>query len=883
MSQPDDLRDPLEVLAAEFMSRQRRGESPSIFEYAQRHPELAADIEELFPTIAAMEQLKLLREGPQSGHVSLGAVRLERLGDFRILGEIGRGGMGIVYEALQESLGRHVAVKVLPKQLLLDPKQLCRFQREAQTAARLHHTNIVPVFGVGEHEGFHFIVMQLIRGVGLDAVLDKLRQAGPWSAQDAGDADTPSYDSKRTSEVAHLAKALAEGKFWQSHGFDASSPDSAENEWPSRTETPTAGSTSSPTVGATEDFIAGRETKPNGSLGVETRSFSAAPSRAAALHFGLPYWRSIAAIGLQVAEALHYAHGHHTLHRDIKPANLLLDSQGMVWITDFGLAKAMEHDNLTQTGAMAGTLRYMAPEQFAGQFDARSDVYSLGLTLYEMLALQPAFEDTSRSSLIRKITCDAPTRPRKFSPRIPRDLETIVLKAIAREPSDRYQTVGELARDLECFLDDRPIKARRTSAAERLWRWSRRNKALAGLAASTLALLILVAVVASVGYIRTTRANVEEARQRKKAEDTSALALDALDNIFQQFAPERTMPASGLSVVSDTGEEITVPVQPVLSKEAAALLEHMLDFYDRLAAQEGGDARLQRKVAQANRRVGDIRQRLGQYDESKAAYLRAIELYARLAETSGGDTELSTEIARIQNELGNVHWAMNEQGAGHACYLDALATLKSVSGESAASPHYKYELARTYYFLGRRPGGRPGPPPLAIGGRRGPRPDHPGEFGFGPPGPRGGPGGPREHEHGPPPNPPDALFGPEGPPPDSRPPFPFMDQDESQYNLKKAVGILEQLVAEHPSVPDYRHLLARCYRDSSPQFFGPGPKLALTRRTRQPKFCRSWWKNIRMCPIIVTISAKLMPCRMYGSLFRGSRRIRQPSNSRESC
>ena len=139
--------------------------------------------------------------------------------------------------------------------------------------------------------------------------------------------------------------------------------------------------------------------------------------------------------------------------------------------------------------------------------------------------------------------------------------------------------------------------------------------------------------MASVGYVRTTRANVEEAVQRKKAEDTSALALEALDNIFQQFAPDRTAPASALLVVGDAGEEITVPVQPVLSKEAAALLEHMLAFYDRLAAQGGDDARLRRKVAEANRRVGDIRQRLGQYEESKAAYLRAIELYTAAGRT----------------------------------------------------------------------------------------------------------------------------------------------------------------------------------------------------------------------------------------------------------
>ena len=178
MLEADDELDSLETLADEFMERQRRGESPSVAEYAAQHPDLAAEIEELFPTIAVMEQLKAQKERQSGARVSLGGVRLERLGDFRILGEIGRGGMGIVYEAFQESLGRHVAVKVLPRQALLDPQQLRRFQREAQTAARLHHTNIVPVFGVGEHDGFHYIVMQLIEGAGLDNVLARLRQGG---------------------------------------------------------------------------------------------------------------------------------------------------------------------------------------------------------------------------------------------------------------------------------------------------------------------------------------------------------------------------------------------------------------------------------------------------------------------------------------------------------------------------------------------------------------------------------------------------------------------------------------------------------------------------------------------------------------------------------
>ena len=365
MSEQVEDRDPLEILAAEFVERLRSGQSPPISDYVASHPDLAAEIQELFPTIAAMERLKVHKEQSSGSHVSLGAVRLERLGDFRILGEIGRGGMGIVYEAFQESLGRHVAVKVLPRQSLLDPKHLRRFQREAQTAARLHHTNIVPVFGVGEHDGFHYIVMQLIRGTGLDAVLAKLQQVGHCGTAMQGEQDVsvPSPACKRESEVSRLARALVEGHFWQSHGFDVS-PDSSANIEGQTDEEGAAGQPSCPEGPATKDVTGDDNTQTNGGLSAATELPTAVSARNEAWQFGPPYWRSIALVGQQVAEALYYSHTHHTLHGDIKPANLLLDPQGVTWITDFGLAKAMEQDNMTQAGALAGTLRIWRRNSF---------------------------------------------------------------------------------------------------------------------------------------------------------------------------------------------------------------------------------------------------------------------------------------------------------------------------------------------------------------------------------------------------------------------------------------------------------------------------------------------------------------------------------------
>jgi hypothetical protein len=217
---------------------------------------------------------------------------------------------------------------------------------------------------------------------------------------------------------------------------------------------------------------------------------------------GSRYFHGVVWISVQVAEALAYAHQQGVLHRDIKPSNLLLDTQGTTWITDFGLAKAAETDGLTSQGDVVGTRRYMAPERFRGESDPRSDVYSLGLTLYELLTLRPAFAASERAGLIERIQHEEPPRPRKLEPHVPRNLETIVLKAIAKEPAQRYPTAGELAEDLRRFLDGRPITARRSSPPEQFWRWCRRNPAVAGLLALVIALLVTIAVGASASAAR---------------------------------------------------------------------------------------------------------------------------------------------------------------------------------------------------------------------------------------------------------------------------------------------------------------------------------------------------------------------------------------------
>ena len=695
MGDPERRRDPLEVLAAEFIERLRQGQAPSVSEYAARHPELAEEIEDLFPTIAATERLKARQARCIGGHAALGAARPERLGDFRLIREIGRGGMGVVFEAEQESLRRRVAVKVLPRQALLDEKHLKRFQSEARIAANLHHTNIVEVFGVGEQDGFHYYVMQYIRGVGLDAVIPLLaktfRSQGSVEPQPSPTMGMISGSESTLAEAAVLQLLDGEAGF---------SPD-------------------------------GRP--------------------------GRRYWQSVARIGVQAADALSYSHGQGTLHRDIKPANLLLDDRGTVWLADFGLAKAAQSEDLSLSNDVVGTLRYMAPEQFGGHPDHRGDIYSLGLTLYELLTLRPAYEETDPSRLIQRITQGPPPAPDLANRGIPRDLETIILKAINHEAGRRYPSAEALAGDLRCFLEDRPIHARRVGPVERLGRWCRRNRRLASLTGTSLFLLVLVAVVASIGYVRTTGALHGEALQRTKAETNAGLAIEALDQVFEQLSPTRTMtiPQTGAG-----GGFADAPAMPVLSRETAALLERMLPFYDRLAQQTGNDARLRAGTAQANWRVGAIQQRLGQFDAAAKAYLRAIALYRDLGSGLPANPNLKLPEAQIDNELGRLYTSRRQMPEARQSHLAALALLQDDAALASAPAALRFELARTYYFLGTqdRPLPAAGPP---------------------------GEGGPT--------------------------PIPEAQRD----SLAKAVALLRALAGIPPANPEYQHMLALCYLEGA--------------------------------------------------------------------
>lgn len=692
MHDGDEPRDPVEELAEEFLQRRRRGEHPSVAEYAETHPGLAERIRNLFPALLVLEDL-----GSESAETSAlgGSARSsreapQRLGDFRIVREIGRGGMGVVYEAVQESLGRRVAVKVLPEFYSSSPRALRRFHREAQAAARLHHTNIVSVFGVGEHEGRHFYIMQYIEGRSLDRVLAELKtgRCGTAPAMEPAEPSDPSTPNTPNDLLgADVIQALLRG------GFESVSPRPSVDSAGQRQAAARSGETAGPSDAERPDPpVAQTERMPRGD-----------DARLAG-KFGPSYWRSVAGVGAQAAFALHFAHRQGTLHRDVKPGNLMLDEQGAVWITDFGLAKLTDQDDLTHPGDVVGTLRYMAPEQLEGNVDVRSDVYSLGLTLYELLTLRPAFNETSRHRLLRQVSQQDPPRPRALQAGIPADLETIVQKAIARDPACRYQIAGELGEDLQRFLEDRPIRARRTSPWEHGWRWCRRNPVTAGLSVTAVVLLVALAAGASAGYVQRTRAYHRELALRGKAQEERAraeanlqLAAEAFDDVFSKLSGA---PAPRMLGNADEVVWYSWPGPAAVSRKDVSVLDSLLEFYDRFAQRNRDNERWQHETARAYRRVGDIQALLGRPEEAVSAYRRAAEFYERLWRSSPERPDYLVGEAAARNALAQVALKNGEFQEAIRETLRARDLLVSQQSLVMGSAQGRFELGKTCDYLG---------------------------------------------------------------------------------------------------------------------------------------------------------------------------------------
>lgn len=429
----------LDELAGVF--RARRGDEPGLTPeaFAAEHDDVpAAALLAVLGGLGLMERTRTQQLGPfDTG---------ERVGPYEVRGVIGRGGMGIVYDAVETGLGRRVALKALHG-LQGGDRVRERFSREARAAAALEHPAIVPVYGSGETRGILWYAMRRVEGQALDRLQAALAPGQP-------------------EPVRRAARAQLEG----------SSSGSAR-------------SSSTPSTARLD-----------------------------------PHCRAAAALALRLADALAYAHAHGVLHRDVKPANVLVDRAGHASLADFGLCKVEGDQTLTREGDIVGTLRYMPPEALEGRFDARGDVYGLGLVLHELVTGRPAFSAEDRHSMLHQVLHVEPPRLRALAPEAPADLERIVTKAISKVPEERYPGAAAFAEDLDALLTGKPVRARRPSPFYLLALFVRRNRALS----ATVLVAVLTLIVATSAYVLQLQgayANVRDALDL--AEENGARALMA--------------------------------------------------------------------------------------------------------------------------------------------------------------------------------------------------------------------------------------------------------------------------------------------------------------------------------------------------------------------
>jgi hypothetical protein len=535
----------------------------------------------------------------------------KQIGDFRLVREIGRGGMGVVYEAWQVSLGRRVALKVLPFAAVLDSKQIARFRNEAQAAAQLHHSNIVPVFAVGVERGVHFYAMQFIDGQPLDQAIEELRIA-------AGGPSPSSKSSKNGSSKNGAATS------------------------PSRASTVALGAHSA------ETYRSDRA-----SQGTLLKNDFA--KRGGSYHTAVR-------LGIDAAEALHAAHEFGVVHRDVKPSNLLLDGDGKIWVTDFGLARIQSNASLTRTGDLVGTMRYMSPEQAAGKaalVDQRTDVYSLGATLYELLTLRHAFEGDDGPTLLRRIEQEEPRRLRQLAPRVPADLETVIHKAMAKSPSERYATSKEFADDLRRVLDGQPTLAKPPTVADRLGKWARRHRGvvLSGIAVGLCAIVSLVVATSLI-----LREKAEADRYLQEARRAEQLA----DENYGQASAAKQLADENYRQARDAVNDLGLRMAERLANEPGAahfrreLLELALSYYrEFIERAKGGpqadDPLVRVDMALAYENIAKLTERIDGAAKSLPSYRQSKHILEALIVADPSDSEVGRYrqyLATVINNLG---------------------------------------------------------------------------------------------------------------------------------------------------------------------------------------------------------------------------------------
>jgi serine/threonine protein kinase/Flp pilus assembly protein TadD len=606
----------------EYLAAWEAGCLPNRDEFLARQPDIA---DALGKCIDGLEFIRSAAPGLRESTpaLPLGDVLQPEapVGDFRIVREVGRGGMGVVYEAVQISLGRRVALKVLPFAATMDPRHLLRFQNEARSAASLEHPHIVPVYGVGSERGVHYYAMKFIDGQTVAALI----------AQQRGDPN-PAHQHTQT--------------------FPASTP--AVDTAP-RAQDPTA----------------------------------PAPRDAA-------FFRRVAEWGIQAAEALEHAHSLGIVHRDIKPANLIIDGQGKLWGTDFGLAHTATDAGLTMTGDVLGTLRYMSPEQAQashGLVDHRTDVYSLGITLYEMLTMHAPFEAENRQELLRQIVSEEPRRLRKIDKEVSAELETIVLKAIEKRPEDRYIATREMADDLRRFVLDEPIRAKRAGVVQRIRKWGRRHQPAV---AAAVGFLVLAMAVLAGSTIAIWRAWDETDAALHKAQD--AKDNETAERQKAEAAQERAMDA--LRATTDDVVEKLIGAKPALGPTEKEFLESALKRWQTFAAEKGEGSLARCVRAEGEYRVAYLRAKLGQNEVAEERFREALVTLEKLAAEFPAVPEYRHNLALSYSNLGYMLAGLGKRADAEAAFRQALAIQEELAADFPAVHMYRQEVARSHHDLG---------------------------------------------------------------------------------------------------------------------------------------------------------------------------------------
>ncbi len=631
----DDL---LDKIVADYTRRTREGRAPEIAIYKRKYPTLAEEIEDILSSVAMIEGLKIETNQEDGLKVKKNSdlSEMKQLGDYVIIREVGRGGMGVVFEAVHQSLGRRVALKVMLEKELESEKHIARFRREAQAAARLHHTNIVSVFGVGESNGYHFYVMEYIDGISLKSAVRSLTgiRESEFKNQTVGDNGFSTASSTASNSELFLPPDLEDTE-------DASDQ--------------------------TQEVFAPKVKSRSGIHGEQNR------------------YQWVGKIGAQVADALGYSHQMGILHRDIKPANLMLDDKGQVWITDFGLVKISDEASITQTGAVLGTPQYLAPESLKGKYDQQSETYCLGLSLYELATLKPAFAPGSHAEVFHRIIHETAASPAKVDLSIPRDLATIIEKAINKDPKQRYQNAFDFRDDLRAFVEDRPISARRPSLIEQAMRWGRKNPLVASLAALSAALVCATAIIASSAWAVTNQAyselqieSLKADAARKKAEDEEQLALmnerlaiaseeraienfnraeanvslmvKAFDSLFTEFLQNQT---KGKTKFDFGGFDELAGIEISIDAHDADYLKKIAGFYEEFARENSENKNLLNEAAKSWRRVANINFLIGETKDAALSYEKSVSCYMEILKQNPDSIDALLDLVSTRSELSN--------------------------------------------------------------------------------------------------------------------------------------------------------------------------------------------------------------------------------------